>query len=54
MRSPGPGGMASVILELLFDSARQTGATLVTVTHDHGLLPGFERVVDFADFEGTP
>jgi putative ABC transport system ATP-binding protein len=35
------------VLEILFDYAEQTGATLVTVTHDHDLLDRFERLVDF-------
>jgi putative ABC transport system ATP-binding protein len=26
------------------------GATLLAVTHDHELLPRFDRVVDFSDF----
>src|SRR5210317_937007 len=38
------------ILELLFDAVDQHGATLLAVTHDHELLPRFDRVVDFHDF----
>lgn len=38
------------ILDLLFDSVDAHGATLLAVTHDHELLPRFDRVVDFADF----
>ena len=38
------------VLDILFDYARESGATLVTVTHDHDLLDRFERVVDFKDF----
>lgn len=38
------------ILELLFDSVEAHGATLLAVTHDHELLPHFDRVVDFNDF----
>ncbi len=38
------------ILDLLFDSADAHGTTLLAVTHDHELLPRFDRVVDFADF----
>lgn len=41
------------ILALLFEEARQVGATVLAVTHDHALLPRFDRVVDFADFGGT-
>ena len=39
-----------LILGLLFDSVDAHGATLLAVTHDHELLPRFDRVVDFADF----
>jgi putative ABC transport system ATP-binding protein len=38
------------ILDLLFDSVAAHHATLLAVTHDHELLPRFDRVVDFADF----
>ena len=38
------------ILNLLFDAVDQHGATLLAVTHDHELLPRFDRVVDFHDF----
>ena len=38
------------ILELLFDSVAAHGATLLAVTHDHELLPRFDRVVDFGEF----
>ncbi len=38
------------ILELIFAQARARDATLLMVTHDHSLLPRFDRVVDFADF----
>jgi putative ABC transport system ATP-binding protein len=38
------------ILDLLFDAVDQHGATLLAVTHDHELLPRFDRVVDFRDF----
>lgn len=41
---------ASHILDLLFTQAHSTGATLVMVTHDQGLLGRFDRVVDI----GTP
>jgi len=39
-----------LILDLLFDSVDAHGATLLAVTHDHELLPRFDRVVDFADY----
>ncbi len=38
------------ILELLFESADAHDATLLAVTHDHELLPHFDRVIDFQDF----
>ena len=40
----------ALILDLLFDSVDAHGATLLAVTHDHELLPRFDRVVDFATF----
>ena len=43
------------ILGLLFDSVDRHAATLLAVTHDHDLLPHFDRVVDFRDFRrGQP
>ena len=36
-------------LDLLFAQAGEAGAALLCVTHDHELLPRFDRVVDFAD-----
>ena len=39
------------ILELLFDSIKKRGATLIAVTHDHELLQHFDRVVDFNAFQ---
>jgi len=38
------------ILDLLFDQAKQAGASLLAVTHDHDLLPRFDRIIDFAAF----
>ncbi len=38
------------VLDILFEYADRQGSTLVTVTHDHDLLPRFERVIDFKDF----
>jgi len=40
----------SRILDLLFEEAAGVGATVLAVTHDHALLPRFDRVVDFAEF----
>ena len=41
------------VLDILFDYAERTGATLVTVTHDYELVGRFGRVVDFREFHGT-
>jgi len=41
------------IVELLLAEARRRGATLLVVTHDHGLLERFDRVVDLRDLAGT-
>jgi putative ABC transport system ATP-binding protein len=38
------------VMRLLFAQAEALGATLITVTHDHALLEGFDRVIDFAAF----
>ena len=40
------------VLDLLSDYANRTGATLVTVTHDHSLLDRFDKVIDFHSFGG--
>ena len=42
------------VLDILFEYAREAGATLVTVTHDHDLLERFDRVIDFMDFHDLP
>ena len=39
-----------LILDLLFNAVDQHGATLLAVTHDHDLLPSFDRVIDFHQF----
>lgn len=42
------------ILDLLFESVDDHGATLLAVTHDHELLPRFDRTIDFNAFvDGT-
>lgn len=38
------------ILDLLFEQAEEAGAAILAVTHDHELLPRFQRVLDFAQF----
>ena len=37
------------IMSLLFDYVTEKGSSLITVTHDHELLKGFDRIVDFKD-----
>jgi putative ABC transport system ATP-binding protein len=37
-------------IRLLFDFCAQAGATLVVVTHDLGILEGFDQRIDFAQF----
>jgi putative ABC transport system ATP-binding protein len=38
------------VLDILFDYTKQTGATLLSVTHDLSLVERFDRVIDFQDF----
>ncbi len=38
------------ILDLLFQTVTDHGATLLAVTHDHELLPRFNRTIDFKNF----
>jgi len=40
----------SRILKYLFECIDEQNATLVTVTHDHELLPNFDCIVDFQEF----
>ena len=40
----------TLIMDLLFEQARLAGASVLAVTHDHALLPRFDRVLDFASF----
>jgi putative ABC transport system ATP-binding protein len=37
------------VLDILLDAADSSGATLVTVTHDHDLLPRFDRHLDVTE-----
>ncbi len=37
------------VLDILLEAADATGATLVTVTHDHDLLPKFDRSIDVTE-----
>jgi len=38
-----------IILDVLLREAAGRGLTLIVVTHDHGLLPRFQRVIDFQE-----
>ena len=44
-----PANKANV-LDILLEQARRTGATLITVTHDHAELGRFDQVIDMAQF----
>lgn len=44
----------AAIMDVLFARAAEAEATVLAVTHDHELLPRFDRVVDFADFRRAP
>lgn len=39
---------AAAVLEALLRETTAAGATLILVTHDHGLLPAFDRVIDIS------
>ena len=41
------------VIDLLLAHARKHDTTVLTVTHDHGLLDRFDRVFDVADFHGS-
>lgn len=41
------------VIAYLIEQARTSGATLLTVTHDHSLLDSFDRVIDFATFASS-
>ena len=38
------------VLDILVAYIENTGATMVTVTHDHDILPRFDQVVDFRQY----
>ena len=40
----------SNLRDLLFSHSAKNHSTLIVVTHDHSLLDGFDRVIDFEDF----
>ncbi len=39
-----------IVLDILLEAAAESGATLLTVTHDHELLARFTRVIDCNEF----
>jgi len=39
------------IMDILFDYVERYNSTLITVTHDHEMLKGFENTIDFANFQ---
>jgi ABC-type lipoprotein export system ATPase subunit len=34
-------------MDILFNYVKDYGSTLITVTHDHDLLKGFDTIIDF-------
>ncbi len=42
-----------LILNILFEQAQQNNQTLIVVTHDMGILDGFDRTIDFEAFLQT-
>jgi putative ABC transport system ATP-binding protein len=42
------------VLDSLFECIRDSGATLIAVTHDHDLLNRFDRTIDFKSFYASP
>ena len=41
------------VLDAMLEAAAADKATVLTVTHDHGLLGRFDRVIDFMEFVGS-
>ena len=41
------------VLDILFDYVHRTGATLLAVTHDHGLLDRFDEIFDVGRFHAA-
>lgn len=39
------------IMDILFSSVDKFNTTLITVTHDHDMLKGFEKIIDFKVFQ---
>ena len=42
-------GVTKKAMKILFDYVSEKKSTLITVTHDHELLKGFDRIIDFKD-----
>lgn len=42
------------IMDILFNYVRDYGSTLITVTHDHDLLKGFDTIIDFQKLKKQP
>jgi len=40
------------IKDLLFEAIEKFDATLITVTHDHEMLKGYDKVIDFKELRG--
>jgi putative ABC transport system ATP-binding protein len=40
----------NLILDLIYQQAEENNQTLVVVTHDMGILSGFDRTIDFEQF----
>ena len=45
---------AAAVVGLLLDQAREDGSTVLMATHDHGLIPRFDRVLDLAALPKAP
>ena len=41
------------ILEILYTYVMEYEATLITVTHDHELLKGFDNIIDIRDLRAA-
>ncbi len=46
-------GTTERVVDILLEQAERSGATLVTATHNHVLLPRFDDVVDLAELGAT-
>lgn len=44
---------SSAVVQLLLNQAREDGATLLMATHDHALMPQFDRVVNLSGGTGA-